>query len=329
MKILLLTSLLILSVSCSKEPKKIQDEAPQFNVGSSEIKIAGIESPLVMLNRGEIDNGPLIELFFDSKQQITRSERTLSCSGHEIKGKAFQNNDPRMFVFKLSDSEFPGLQNLPSRSNCKLAVKLENTNGSSVKKEIPLKFHFDKSQALEVKKLSGSRGLIDQSAGLIPLDIVEVKNPLNYAVGVTYKAESNCFGFTAARPPTSNANGTSKNGEPYAFYANQIQVSGMHEKLEGDFRTFVSFMIPAGQSVKITASSNSLRQPNSQTGGLGPSGAQMILQGAYIDHCVNHYEATGLYVWGDMQKTLGDNLEPVKYWFSPGSIGTLPGLRPY
>ncbi|MBK9294722.1 MAG: hypothetical protein IPM57_09810 [Oligoflexia bacterium] len=324
MKIILLF-LTLLFLACSKEVKTTLDESPQFSFGSQEVKISSIEPLEVFLKRGEKDDGPTLEIFINKKQNIIRTERSIFCSQYEFKGKAYNNNDPRIFSFKISDSEFEQIQNLPSKAECKLVVKLENENGSTAKKEIKIKFNFDKPQVLEVSKNSALRGALDHSAKLLPLDIISIKNPFTYPVGVKYVAESNCVGFTAIRNSVNNRlDASMQYGALKTFQANIIKLSGNYDFKDGDYRAFVNFTIKAQESVSIATYSNALTfLPDKVLHNTAMGSSEMPITGAYINYCVDHYDRPGLYLWSDIEKTY---TEPVKYFFPPGSIGVIPGL---
>jgi hypothetical protein len=304
-----------MGLGCAKEEKKIQDVPPQFNISSTDFKVAGTETE-IQLKRGDLDNGPLMEVSIDDSQRIQKSEKSLTCSGYTIQGRPTGKGDPTTLVFKFSDKEFPGLNTLPTNANCNLSIKLENSNGSVAKKSIPVKLHFDFSQQLEVSRtIAPNQSIAASENGYFLIEQTTVKNPLNYPVGISYQSDFGCNVIAAVVSPNNMRIGPFQSmNPPYFTKISKIDVTGIYNKFEGNYSSFVSFTIPPKESVSI--SGYGLVKSNEPI----TMGADVRFYGASIQQCSNPYENPSLHLWNDMERSVQDIKQPIKYHFQPGSI---------
>ncbi len=249
MKKMILIIVCAAAMGCSG--KKVPDVGPQFQMSSSELGLADVNSAIVTLKRLEPDLGPTFQIHSNQPEDVVKSYKEIVCGPLRIVGVTGIAPDPELLTFRLSDSRFPGLKDLPLRTSCVLSVSLENKVGSSVKRDFPIKLNFDSNPVLNITRVNSTHGIaLFKMDRTIEMETITINNNFKYAVGFTYlMGRYYCDSFVAYYSPKLDPNYNCS--ERLKLTPSFVTMSGNYVTVENNPATHQSIMIPPGETVVV------------------------------------------------------------------------------
>jgi hypothetical protein len=177
--------LLALLIGCSKGSQKT-DPGPKFDINSEVIsaQIKGAEGYII--KRGDLQAGPEFQIQTEQPESIKQITKELRCGSVLLKGAGSQSQNLGAFHFRISDNEFPGLNELPKKFSCKLSITLENQVGSKTTRDLDVQIVYDSIPDFPISRTLLNRKRYMFTGGQLEVERYSITNILRYPVGLTY-----------------------------------------------------------------------------------------------------------------------------------------------
>ena len=248
-----------------KEGQTALDPGPAFKVDSSLGLLEDSNAKEILLHRDDPLFGPQIEIQPNDKNGISFSEKRILCPGLKpIEGKKISSPDINVFNFRLSESEFSDIAQLPLVSNCTLQIVLTNNIGSTLTRNVPVKLTFDKAQKIEISRFVSSGNIlgINDATLEVELERVSIHNPFEYPVTFMFKGYRGGVGMVIHGVPCHNASNFQTCPAPFfeayveqevPFSTSRISLSTNSVFIGGDSVTEVRFKVNPGETVALSS----------------------------------------------------------------------------
>lgn len=233
---------LVFTLACGKDPQV--DPGPQFRLSSQGVNLSSSVALTANIKRGDPESGPAFQIQVTGIESVTKVSKVLVCPVLRLNGKTLQAPDTSMFGFKLSESEFPGLNTLPILATCSIQVTVENKIGSKFQKEIPIQFNFDTDPSVTGTRVYLSNDNFQFNGGSHFLEGYNLTNNFSYPLGFTYYL---------ARPLTTivpfNFSPVST-FQPVPVGVERYKIEGKYELVDVSDKS-ISFKVLPGETVFI------------------------------------------------------------------------------